>query len=215
MRLRYGSRLGIVSSRQSTTAELGLVDVLLEWTGYPSPPPTVSLRICSRFASPKRILLREIGLVEAFRIGLEASRIELGAKRDRIVCDPFFDHALRVDEPSIEPLSEANVPSGFFATFGRPGLAHDVDEQARAFEVCIAGCVDERQMKLPTTLGYIPSDERRDEQRRASICQKSTSKMVGLPPPPNHPQSPDFTRLLSLIPLHLSEIPAGPLKPTC
>ena len=44
MRLRYGSRLGIVSSRQSTTAELGLVDVLLEWTGYPSPPPTVSLR---------------------------------------------------------------------------------------------------------------------------------------------------------------------------
>src|SRR5205085_2827532 len=44
MRLRYGSRLGIVSSRQSTTAELRLVDVLLEWTGYPSPPPAVSLR---------------------------------------------------------------------------------------------------------------------------------------------------------------------------
>src|ERR1043166_3975754 len=44
MRLRYGSRLGIVSSRQSTTAELGLVDVLLDWTRYPSPPPAVSLR---------------------------------------------------------------------------------------------------------------------------------------------------------------------------
>src|SRR5260370_36899103 len=44
MRLRYGPRVGIVSSRQSTTAELRLVDVLLEWTGYPSPPPAVSLR---------------------------------------------------------------------------------------------------------------------------------------------------------------------------
>src|ERR1043166_4248661 len=79
MRLRYGSRLGIVSSRQSTTAELGLVDVLLEWTGYPSPPPTVSLRICSRFASPKRILLREIGLVEAFRIGLDRKSTRLNS----------------------------------------------------------------------------------------------------------------------------------------
>src|SRR5262249_54037215 len=152
----------------------------------------------------------EIGLVKAFRIGLEAPRIELGAKRDRIVGDPFFNHSLRIDEFSIEPLLEADVPSGFevlqdgadrperdsrsrgdltigclqerrptcerkrdleasgiqgaklaFATFGRPRLAHDVDEEARPLEVGVAGSVDERQMKVATALGYFAGDERR------------------------------------------------------
>src|SRR6516162_11702056 len=51
-----------------------------------------------RFASPVCVLLCEFGLVKAFRIGLEASRIELGAQRDWIMGDPFFNHALRVEQ---------------------------------------------------------------------------------------------------------------------
>src|SRR5581483_1232350 len=53
-----------------------------------------------------------------------------------------------------------------FATFCGPRLAHDVDEQARPFEVGVAGSVDEWQMELATALGYFSGDERRHEQRR-------------------------------------------------
>jgi hypothetical protein len=47
-----------------------------------------------------------------FRIGLEPPRIELRAKHDWIVCDPSFNHALRIDEFSIGPLSETYISSG-------------------------------------------------------------------------------------------------------
>src|SRR5581483_8008786 len=160
------------------------------------------------FASPVRVLLRKIGLVKAFRVGLEAPRIELRAKRDWIVGHPFFNQALRIEQFSFEPLLEAYVPSRFeilqnrtdrsecysrlrrdltvgglkerrptcerksdleasglqrakisFATFCGPRLAHDVDEQARPFEVGVAGSVDEWQMELATALGYFSGDE--------------------------------------------------------
>src|SRR5690348_15414040 len=58
------------------------------------------------FASPIRVLLREIGLLKAFRVGLEAPRIELGAERDRIMGDPFFNHALRIEQLSLNPFLE-------------------------------------------------------------------------------------------------------------
>jgi hypothetical protein len=47
-----------------------------------------------------------------------------------------------------------------------PGLAHDVHEQPRHFEVGVAGGIDERQVKLATALGYFTGDERRDKQWR-------------------------------------------------
>jgi hypothetical protein len=44
--------------------------------------------------------------------------------------------------------------------------AHDIDEQARRFEVCVSGCVDERQPKLTAVFRDLPSNVGGDQQLR-------------------------------------------------
>ena len=50
--------------------------------------------------------------------------------------------------------------------FGRPGLAHLVDQQSRPFQIGVSRSVDERQMELAAAFGHLPCDVRCGQQVR-------------------------------------------------
>src|SRR6185437_2996813 len=91
--------------------------------------------------TPVSILVQEVGLLKAFGVGPELPRIEFRAKRNWIVGDPFFDHALGVEQFSIRLPLEPQISSCFKVLHNGPDGPQRYSGTRGDLTI---GCLDER-----------------------------------------------------------------------